>query len=118
MSYAKLGIMAILENKERRALAAFKKALQDELGTLVSGIFLFGSKARGNNTKASDIDVLVALRTNDKSVNKKVADIAFDIILKYGVDLSVVVMDQSRWTAYQKTPTSFIYNVNKDRIKL
>lgn len=108
----------MLKDNEKRALTAFKKTLGNELNGLLSGIFLFGSKARGEATKKSDIDVLVVITTNNKQINKKVTDIAFDIMMKYGIDLSVVIMNRAKWAAYQKVPTSFIYNVNKDRIKL
>lgn len=50
---------ASLSDDERRVLERFTRRLQEELGAGLRGVWLYGSRARGERGPDSDIDVLV-----------------------------------------------------------
>lgn len=70
-------------------------------------VILYGSRARGDNKRDSDWDVMILL--NRKNVDKKVEQIyrhhLLDIELEIGVPISVFVYSKSDWEGkYSITP--------------
>lgn len=86
-----------LTRKERIALQAFRDYLLEKYPDQVERIVLFGSKARGDSTSESDVDVLVVVggAGSDKSWEplslnwKSVAEYTSTLSLKYGVGISL-----------------------------
>jgi len=106
--------------KERRALIDFKTKLEERLGDQVKEIRLFGSKARGDWHKGSDIDILIILsRLADKNQAK---DIVYSLVLsiceKFGLYLSVKVFSESEFKYYKSIPTLFVKNIMQESILL
>lgn len=110
--------MKTLTIREKLAVKEFKQSLFNKLGDNFVDIFLFGSKARGEATKESDIDILVIVKKKNDKIKDKIRDIQYSIILKKGVALSSSIYDQKTWQQYTKVPTSFSYSVNKDAIRV
>jgi predicted nucleotidyltransferase len=73
-------MMSISEN-EKKAL----KALQTELSRdfRIKDFRLFGSKARGEDTPGSDLDVMIVLEDSSPAVEEKIDDLIFDLNLKF-----------------------------------
>jgi len=70
-------------------------------------VILYGSRARGDNKRDSDWDVMILL--NRKDVDKKVEQVfrhhLLDIELEIGVPISVFVYSKSDWEGkYSITP--------------
>lgn len=101
---------------EKAALLEFKQILKKQLGTNVRMIQLFGSKARGDWRKESDIDVLVVLRkTTDDQINF-IYDTVMSLCGKYGVYLSVKIFSESEFKYYRHIPTIFMRKISKEAI--
>jgi len=79
---------------DAQALAAFVDRLRRELRDSVVDIRLFGSKARGDATVDSDIDVLVIVQPEADRIRLEtaVSDIAFDVSLDHAVHISPCVL--------------------------
>ncbi len=90
-------------NKYRRVLLTH---FPDQLQRLI----LFGSQARGEATRESDIDVLVVVRWEEDQLPeggytlpfndprwRMIVELAYDLTLEYGVILSPVVMSNKRF---------------------
>lgn len=84
-----------LKAKDSRALEEFVTRVRRELGEQVAGIRLFGSKARGDDTGESDIDVLVVTTEESVSLEDIVVDIAFDVNVKHDVYISPRVVGRA-----------------------
>ena len=81
-------------------------AIQELKGTLITKfghdveLKLFGSVARGDDRKYSDIDLLVLLPGQvDHSVEETVFDTAYDMELKYSVVFGVIVYEKAFWNS-------------------
>jgi predicted nucleotidyltransferase len=62
-------------------MTAFKREVARALPGAVQAVILFGSRARGDATPASDYDVAVLLNdhlADDRDIRRRVADVAWD----------------------------------------
>ena len=108
-------IMA-LTTKEKSALKHFKAGLKQALGSQLTELKLFGSKARGDDQPDSDIDVLTIIESDDWHIRDTVYDVATDILLQMDVCISPKVISKNRFDRLCKEGTSFIHNVSRDAI--
>lgn len=67
-----------LTETEWRAVTQFKKSLLSEFGEEVLHFRIFGSHARGDAERGSDVDLFVCLKTLDKKKRDRVYDLACD----------------------------------------
>jgi predicted nucleotidyltransferase len=88
---------AKLTASEQRALREFVAYLQKRIAKQVKYVALFGSKARGDSGRDSDIDVLVILRGEDRQLRREILIQAARLSLKYDVYLSPRVIGAERW---------------------
>lgn len=107
-----------LNKTEQLALQQFQAALEKEFKDSLVEVKLFGSRARGDARKDSDIDVLVIVATEDWKVCDIVYDIATDILLEMNVCISPKVMSKKRYKYLYDTKTPFIKNVIHDGISV
>ena len=83
-----------------RAVREFARKVRGAYGDRVKGIFLFGSRARGDHTPESDVDVAVVLADGDWRVfdeKMRLADIEYDIIIDTGVEPQGWPISESEW---------------------
>ncbi len=74
---------------EQQALVEFTETIQTQFGHLIQLVLLFGSKARGDDTKDSDIDLLIVVDSDDWQIHKQISYTAVDICLKYNYELDI-----------------------------
>jgi antitoxin ChpS len=83
-----------------RALQEFVRAVRRTYGDRVKGIYLFGSRARGDHTADSDADVAIVLTDGDWRVwdeKMRLADIEYDVIVETGVEPQGWPVSESEW---------------------
>lgn len=103
-----------LIQREKKALREFKKQINQKLAGEVLELKLFGSKARGDSRKDSDIDILLVLKKVSKRNKNIVSDITFKLFLKYGVDLSVKIFSEKEFEDLQKLQIPFMLNIQRE----
>ena len=89
-----------------RALKLAKEVrirLTKELGKPVK-VILFGSQARGDAKKYSDIDLLVILPADNKATRKIVSDVAWEVGFNAGKIISTFPTTQSEMRHYAISP--------------
>jgi len=79
----------------------------------IEKIILYGSVARGDDTKESDIDILI-LTTDEDKIEDDVFDISTDLLLKTNEYISPMITHIKHYEKYKTT--SFYSNVNKEGI--
>ncbi|MCM8779119.1 MAG: nucleotidyltransferase domain-containing protein [Candidatus Omnitrophica bacterium] len=110
--------ISTLNRKERIALEDFRKRIERQLRGKVISIKLFGSKARGDFRKDSDLDVLVVLKGNEHNLRDRIYDIVTEVLLEYDVYISVKVYFEDEFKYLNSLPTIFMQLVNRDGIPL
>ena len=79
----------------------------------IEKIILFGSVARNEDKKGSDIDILIISKNKDK-IENQIYDKAYDIYLNENEDISVKLFSLEDYE-YNKN-TKFLANVEKEGI--
>jgi predicted nucleotidyltransferase len=76
------------------ALSDLKYRLRSLLGPSLVRLDLFGSRARGDESEESDIDVAVVVRALDGSLRERILAMVADVELEHRVPLSTVLVSE------------------------
>jgi len=82
----------LLKQNEKRALKVLKEELCKRFKII--DFRIFGSRARGDNTPESDIDVMIEIGESNSQIESKIDDIVFEINLKYDTFFSLVIFSE------------------------
>jgi predicted nucleotidyltransferase len=107
-----------LSEVEEKAIKELKDGLLKAYGSEVEVIRLFGSKARGDYSGDSDIDILVTVRSSDFSIWEGIQKIVASVSLKYNVFLSVKVMDLNHVSYLKHLDTALMRNIEKQGVDI
>ena len=105
-----------LTPREKKATLRLKELLLANFPGQVLKVQVFGSKARGEAHKFSDIDMLVLIRQGDWRFRDEVRSMSFQVFQETGVDLSLVVMEEKKFAELAKWGSPFIRNVRREGI--
>lgn len=106
-----------LTETEIQAIKALYVKIKDKFN--VSKVVLFGSKARNEAEKYSDVDLIVL--TRDKKTKQDrwlLSDIASDINIDYGVALACLYFNESDWESGEDINPLLKHDVERDGITL
>lgn len=104
----------------RNILIDFSEEVRKILGKSLRKIILYGSYARGDYTENSDIDLMILTTLTDKEIEKiesNIYDLAFDFLMDYGVDISVVIKNEEQFN-YWLGALPFYNNVQREGVVL
>lgn len=105
-----------LNKKEKEALKNFRAKIEKLLSDNLLEIKLFGSKARGDARKYSDLDVIVVISSGDWHTSDIVYEMATDILLETGVCVSQKVITKEEYNHLQNAENLFLKNVIREGI--
>jgi predicted nucleotidyltransferase len=113
---------ASLSDAERRALERLVARLREELSDDLRGIWLYGSRARGEIPHPeSDVDLMVLTEGGERRYGAKVNDLRYDIADAEGANpvyFSVYVHDLEWLRGRREIRSFFIQEVDRDKIVL
>lgn len=122
MTQSEIDKIKKLSKIEQEAIEEFKNRLVEKLGDDLVMLKLYGSKARGDWHKDSDIDLLAVIKKNSKIKLKKnqIFNLEYGIMEKYNfkIILSTITYSLSRYLEDSSPPTSFMYEVNREGFDL
>jgi len=98
-----------LTKNYKTTLKDLKARLIRELGDKLDSIILYGSIARGNFGKESDIDLL--LISNEKKLTEKAYDIGYDVDIKNNTVTSILIYSPEEIRGNIELGSPFIRNV-------
>ena len=107
-----------LTTKERRAVSAFLASLHEHLADQVLQATLFGSKARGDSSPWSDIDILITVREESWPLRAQISTLASDVSLEYNVLIGPRVIGQDRWERMKQNRFGLYKNIAAEGIPL
>lgn len=107
----------ILTKNEKKALLEFKTALENKFGPRLIMLQLFGSKARGDFHKYSDLDIIVVVKKLTKDENGWIWEISFNLSSEE-MFLSPLTFTYNNWKKLQENHFSLARNVKEEGIKL
>jgi predicted nucleotidyltransferase len=107
-----------LSAHESAAASEYVSHLHHDLGHELIGLWLFGSRARGESSPDSDIDLLVVLTTVQPEVRWHIWELGSDISLEYDVLLNVHIIDAIRWDQEHRYRGTLWREIERDGILL
>lgn len=104
----------------RKEIERFMNEVQQLLGNRLKKVILYGSYARGDYNKQSDVDIMILADLSFEEIEEyrdRISDIAYDIELETGIIVSPVIKNVDKYNAkVQFVP--FYKNVQKEGVVL
>ena len=98
----------------------FAKRARKILGKALDSVIVYGSYARGDYSEFSDIDIMLLVSLDVaqiKNISDQISDLAFEYMMKYGVDISPVITNTDHFN-YWVDNLPFYRNVRDEGVKL
>ncbi|HEX6387420.1 MAG TPA: nucleotidyltransferase domain-containing protein [Anaerolineae bacterium] len=103
---------------EKSAINACAAALSETLSDNLMGLWLFGSKSRGDFQPDSDIDLLIVVRHLESEIRWQIRVIAADCSLQYDVLFNTHILDKARWDELVRYQDTLWREIQRDGIAL
>jgi len=84
----------------------------------IERIYLFGSRARGNEKPDSDYDLLIVADHPDAKFRERIYDIVIDILLETGKLISLKIFTGKEFTKLCQAHTPFMENIQREGIRI
>ncbi len=81
-----------MKANEKEALSELKRVLEERVGVL--DLILYGSKARGDDSPDSDIDVMIKVEDYTQEIESAIDDAVFETNLEHDCLVSAVIFSR------------------------
>lgn len=98
----------------------FAKNVRRMLGNSLDSVIVYGSYVRGDYSEFSDVDVMILVSLGDEEIKKisdRISDLAFDFMMKYGIDISPVITNTEHFN-YWVDNLPYYRNVRDEGVRL
>ena len=103
---------------EGRVVRAFRREAEAAFPGEVLEVWLFGSKARGDATDDSDIDLLVVTASDDWRKGDAIRRIGYGLDAEIGCKLSIQVLPAAHMRYLRDNRFQFSHNVEHEGVAL
>ena len=107
-----------MPNNVQKVINTFVENIKKILGNRLKKVILYGSYARGDYNKSSDVDIMILTDLSDEEIEffrGPVSGIAFDIELETGVIISPLIKNINKYND-RIDVIPFYMNVNKEGV--
>lgn len=102
----------------KKILQEIAELLRNVYGERLRAVILYGSVARGTQTKDSDVDIMVLIEGTDEELRRyeeKLGDVSTDLSLKYLRVFSIIDVKYQEYMEW-RTISPFYKNVDKEGV--
>ena len=108
-------LFSVIAMNIAKVLREFREELEKILGDKLSDVILFGSYARGGQSKESDVDVLIIVREKTTlEEENEISRLCLRFLIKYGVVISAITYPEKVFVL----ESSFVREVKKEGIRV
>ena len=105
-----------LSIKERKIVERFRHVINDKFPGEIIDVMVFGSKARGDATKESDIDVLVITSSNNWKKGDEIREVGYGLDGEIDYKLSIQVISKVHFDYLRQNNFQFAKNIENESI--
>jgi predicted nucleotidyltransferase len=84
----------MIQDSERKIVSEFRSQLEAIIPIL--DLRVFGSRARGDATEESDLNVFIKVAELDRLCREKISDLAWEVGFKYDLVISTFVVTEAQ----------------------
>jgi len=103
---------------ERGVLNRITKGLRERFPKRIEGIYVFGSKARGDHGEWSDFDVLVVVKDRNPPIEQAIISLFVEEELLSGLLFTPLIKDLKAFESEKRFNTPFYENLTREGIAL
>ncbi len=107
-----------LNQKEECAVKKFVSTIKQELSNQLIETIIFGSKARGDYSPDSDIDILIVLSKRSKELVDSLYEKLLDIELEYDSKISLTIFSKAEYLLNLDAHTPFMESLLNEGVAL
>ena len=105
-----------LKENEQRALRELKERLSRDVN--LRALYLFGSKAKGDDSPDSDIDIMIEIEEYTPEIESTIDDIIFQVNLHYDVFISATIFDRKELEDGPMSQSPLYKSIERDGVGL
>jgi uncharacterized protein len=106
----------MIQDSDRKIVSEFRSQLEAIIPIL--DLRVFGSRARGDATEESDLDVFIKVAELDRSCREKISDIAWEVGFKYDMVISTFVVTEAQVERGAIGASPLLYKVLQEGIAI
>jgi predicted nucleotidyltransferase len=107
-----------LTGRERKIIEEFKRRAERQFPGEIVRVMVFGSKARGDATRASDIDILVITPSDDWALGDKIREIGYELDEEIDFALSIQVISKNHLAYLRDRNFQFVKNIEQEGVAI
>lgn len=110
--------VVLSEHEIHETLKDLKERLEIMLGDRLVLLVLYGSRARGDYERSSDVDVAVIVRDLDRKLKLQILQAVAEIELEHLVPLSTLVMSEDSYTDLLRRERRIALDIQREGVPL
>jgi uncharacterized protein len=109
-----------MNEKDRQIVFDLKNRLTEDVLKHLKKLVLFGSRARGEETGDSDLDLLALVDEKNSEIEKRLEDIAYQVMWDYDFNpvISLKVLAEAQFLTALNKGYSFYWHVEKEGVTI
>lgn len=107
-----------LSPEEMKAVMEAKRRLAEMLGDRMSLFVLYGSRARGDHDRGSDIDIAIVVRGLTTDLKNRALDAVADVEMEYLLPLSTLVIAEEQFNVLKRRERRIALDIEREGIPL
>ena len=101
---------------EQPIIEEFKRRVEQRFPRELVRLVLFGSKARGEATPESDVDLLAVIQSDNWRLGDEVRSVGYALELEHGVVLSILVISRNHYERLRANGTQFFHVLEQEGV--
>ena len=107
-----------LTGDEKKAVAEIRERVNSLVGSRLKGLYVFGSKARGDYDAESDVDLAILVDDLDKPMKRRIIDIVVEVETRYIVVISSLVLSWKEFSHLLERERRLALDIEKEGIPI
>jgi predicted nucleotidyltransferase len=109
-----------MNEKDREIISELKHRLTDDILIHLKKLIVFGSRARGEAAEDSDIDILAVMTEKSPDMEKKLEDIAYEVMWDYDFKpiISIKMTSEYQFNESLARGFSFYRHIEKEGVSV
>ncbi len=101
---------------EQPIIEEFKRRVEQRFPRELVRLVLFGSKARGEATPESDVDLLAVIQSDNWRLGDEIRSVGYALELEHGVVLSIQVISRNHYERLRASGTQFFHVLEQEGV--